>query len=383
MISNLPDDADDEKKKTAPETLEELEEEKEEDDETKEDPEETEETEESSGKSVEPEKPEEPETSGQGQYYLQVVKTGEAPEWPRPKEDLDVFSQPLEGGLIQYYAYPKDSGKTGDDLPHAEQIAAKNKSDDAVIIIDQVSDHLNPGSCLELILARHSHALAKTDSNLDNLEANITSLLDLGRETFNITAEHFMSTNNVSPEVEKRLDDLEEAETGEEEHHPVVENSLPENKRSKIFILVPILIIIMVFAAVVFFREGLLLALKNQISPAKPVAVETTSTPTPSPTVTPITVDRSKFKVRVLNGTPKTGAAGVLAGQLKEKGWQIDRTGNATSSAIPESFVRSKPGMGDAISVLIADVSDYQGSSSSSSLKSSDKADLEFVIGKK
>lgn len=397
MTSNLPDDQDvkepeeDAPVKTSYHSLED-------DDETEEEPEKTKDLPEHQFKK---EFIGQSETDNQDQYYLQALRTGEAPEWPRSKEDLDVFSQPLGGGLIQYWAYFKDSGKTADSVPHAEEVASQNKSGSPAIIIDQIADHLTPGSCLELVLAKGGHALAKTDSNLDNLESNITSLLDLAKQNFGITAEHFMSTGNVSPEVEKRLDDLEEAETGEgqkeynqdqRETKMEEKNSSPyftdksaitsEKKRSKIAVFIPILMLILVFGGVIFYRDKLLSKLMNIINSPKPAVVETTpvSTPTPTPT---ITVDRSKYKVRILNGTPKTGAAGTLADKLTELGWQIDKTGNATSSAIAESYVRGKTGINDAIKALISDVSDYQAASSSADLKPADKADLEFVIGKK
>lgn len=334
------------------------------------------------------------DNEGPAEYYLQTVKVGEEPQWQLSEDDLDVFSQHLDNNLIQYWAYPKTLGKTATDIPHAEVVANKNRPDNPVVIIDQVQDQLNHGILLELILARGGHALAKTDSNLDNLEANITSLLDLGKKTFGLSAEHFISTSNVSPEVEKRLDDLEEAEDQQQTAVPEEPTSTPtlepapkmpelirENKSSKLVVLLPIIILVLVFGGAIFYRDKLLAKFMSVTNPPKQVAVEVT--PTPSPTPTPVTVDRSKFTVRVLNGTPTTGAAGVLADKLKAKGWLIDRTGNATSSAILESFIRGKPGTDDAIKTLLADVSDYAAASSSSSLKSTDKADLEFVIGKK
>lgn len=339
-------------------------------------------------------------TSDPNEYYLQTVKAGEQPEWPQPKENLSVFSQPIDDGLMQYFAYPKDLGKAADDVPNAEIIAKTHKSDSPVIIIDQVGDHLTPGCCLELILAKNGHALAKTDSNLDNLEANITSLIDMAKMNFGLNVEHFISTSNVSPEVEKRLDDLEDAgDKSEDPQTAVPANNLeqasvyqtspssisdqpilaPKGDRSKLAVFIPVLILIIIAGVMVYYRHNLLSIINppKQEAEIKPVPTET---PTPTPT---IVVERSKYTVRVLNGTPTTGAAGVLADKLKEKGWLIDRTGNATSSAIAESYVRGKVDLTDVIKALIADVSDYQATPSAVILKSTDKADLEFVIGKK
>ncbi|MDD2823551.1 MAG: LytR C-terminal domain-containing protein [Candidatus Daviesbacteria bacterium] len=331
-------------------------------------------------------------------YYLQTVKAGEQPEWQVDKEELDVFSQPIGGGLMQYFAYPKELRKTADDIPNAELVASKNKSSNPVIIIDQIQDHLNPGCCLELILSQHGHALAKIESNLDNLEANITSLIDSAKMNFGLSVEHFISTSNVSTEVEKRLDELEDA--GGERENPdtllaeePVRNASSYNQPlmspdsqpastqkggSKMAVAIPVLILIIMIGLIFFYRENIL----SIINPPQKqeVAITPTETPTPTPTVA---IDRSKYTVRVLNGTPKSGAAGLLADQLKEKGWLIDRTGNATSSAVAQSYVRGKVGIDEIIQTLIKDVSGYETTPSAVILSSTDKADLEFVIGKK
>lgn len=336
-------------------------------------------------------------------YYLQTVKAGEQPEWEVPKEELDVFSKPIDAGLMQYWAYHKQSGKTADDLPNAEVVANKNKSENPVIIIDQTKDHLTPGCCLELILAKDGHALAKTDSNLDNLESNITSLIDTANINFGINVEHFISTGNVSDEVDERLNDLEDAGDGKEEiieeampSDPIQQSKVynqdpglssdkpilsPKGERSKAVVFIPILIVIIVIGLMFFYRDKLLSkVMKLTSQQTAQVTPMPSQVPTPTPT---IAIDRSKYTVRVLNGTPKTGAAGVLAEKLKSLGWNIDKTGNATSSAIAQSYVRGKVNIDEVIKLLESDVIDYQATTSAVILQPSDKADLEFVIGKK
>jgi hypothetical protein len=347
-------------------------------------------------------------------YYLQVVKTGDAPEWPRSKEELDIYSQPLNESYIQYYAYPKSAGKASEDLPHAEEIASKNKSDYPVIIIDQIKDHLDPGECLELILCKDGHAWAKNESNLENLEDNISSLLETGRKNFEFNTEHFLTTSNVSPEVENRLNDLEEAENKEEKPKEPVFRNIPdippvenqkvynqaeksmdqnnpyfagktsgEQKSNKPLFIVPIILLVVLFGVVIFYREQIMAKIGGKLNPPKQETTEPAPVPSESPIPTPV-VERTNYKVRVLNGTPTTGAAGKLADKIKGLGWQIDKTGNATNSAVAVSYVRIKKGVPDeVISTLISDVTDYEAASSSSSLTLSDKADLEFVIGKK
>lgn len=328
-------------------------------------------------------------------YFLQTVHTGEQPEWQVDKEEVDVFSQPIDDGLTQYWAYPKELGKTEDTLPNAEAQALKNKSSHPVIIIDQIKDHLTQGCCLELILAKGGHALAKTDSNLENLEANISSLIDTARRDFDLKVEHFLSTQNVSPEVERSLDDLEDGGEEEAPEKPTPSANFqqasvynqdqysgplvpPRKDGSKAAVLIPVVIVILIGAGI-FYRDQIssMLNFSNQ-----EVNITPTEAPTPSPTPT-IEVDRTKYSVRVLNGTTKTGAAGTLADSLKEEGWQIDKTGNASSNKVEQSYIKAKEDTPEeVVKALQDDIVDYNATVSAEVLKASDKADLEFVIGK-
>jgi hypothetical protein len=144
-------------------------------------------------------------------------------------------------------------------------------------------------------------------------------------------------------------------------------------------IIIIAIILIVLGVVLIFFRDNVFSIINP---PAQKVEITPTPTETPTPTPT-IAVERSKYKVRILNGTPKSGAAGVLAEKLKALGWMIDKTGNATSSAVNQSYVRGKVEIDEVIKALISDVSDYEATSSAVILKPTDKADLEFVIGKK
>jgi len=317
-----------------------------------------------------------------GEYYLQVVKDGEPPQWPRPEEELVVGSQPLEGGHTQYWAYLKESGKEADELPHAEVIASENKAEKQAILIDQYG----PAGGLELVLVRDGHAWGKEQSSMDNLEDNISSLLDFANDKFNMGIEHFMTTTRVSKEVEDKLDDLEEAgevtkepkdslqptadneqpavsgqqeaeRPSEVEDNPEVteedsleETALPHEKirparlvsgsvgvgsslykggatgvgsyaghnnssgSSKAW-LIPVVLILALFGGALFFKDTIIGSLKGNPAPTPtPVTALPTATPTPTPAL-----DRSQYKVRVLNGTTKSGAAGTLAPRAMPK----------------------------------------------------------------
>lgn len=147
----------------------------------------------------------------------------------------------------------------------------------------------------------------------------------------------------------------------------------------KIHLLVLAIIGLLVIGGSVYF-------LKNTFKSGSPAPTpEPTSTPepTPSPSPTPIPLDRSKFKIRVLNGTSQSGLAGTISDQLKGLGYSIDRTGNATNSAFTNSVVRTKSastGLGDQ---LVQDLGSDFNASASGTLKDSDPADGEVILGQK
>ncbi len=349
--------------------------------------------------------------TARNEYFIRVVKDEEAPEWPVPEEDLIIGKQEVGNGFIQYWGYPKESGKEEGDLPPAEIVANEHKAANPAILIDKgAKADLNAEGYLELYFVKDGHAWARSSSNLDNLEDNISAILDFSKQKFNIRVEHFMTTSRVPREVEQKLDDLEngngnvvenEADTPAEmapKKPNIFKNTSQSNtgnlptsgiyasgSSSKKWVFLPVLVIIIIFGGLVFFKGQ---SLSNRISklPFLFSAPTPTPLPLPTPAPTPIpTVERSKFKVRVLNGTTATGAAGNLLETLKGKGWEALSSGNATSSAVPQTEVRGKIGIVDqAIQVMILDLSpDLNAASSSSSLKSTDKADLEVVIGKK
>ncbi len=167
------------------------------------------------------------------QYYLQVVPSGESPVWPVPATDLVVGSQEVEGGFTQYWAYPKSTGTLISELPHAQRLASQISTPKPVILIDQPSENL-----LELVLVKGGVAFAKTDSNITNLEDNLSEILDYGKNRFNIKIDNFMTTSRVTPDVEQKLDDLEGTENvseaaGEKVDGPEEENVIPNDNEEQ------------------------------------------------------------------------------------------------------------------------------------------------------
>lgn len=348
-------------------------------------------------------------------YYLEVVKDSDEPKWPVPEVDLIVGSRDLGAGYTQFWAYPVESGKDADDPPPAEELAREHHQPKPAILIDQTGDSL------ELILIKDAHAWAHSVSSLENLEDNISSMLDFAEQKFNFKVEHFMTTGKVSGEAEEKLNDLENSAGGElddesssdsEPAEALAEESehdawsirkvqsggrggiglggsrkpapAQNTSRGKPFLLILVLVVVGATLAGLFLnREKLLAKLADRSQPLNPQAAAS-PTPAPLPTATPTpAIDRSALKVRVLNGTTKTGAAADLAANLKSLGWQVPETGNAPKKGVAQTQVRVKEGMEQVGDALVSDLASDYTASTSADLKASDKVDAEVVIGLK
>lgn len=346
-------------------------------------------------------------------YYLQVVSEDEKPQWPATSEELVVGNQPLDGGFIQYWAYPRSSDKDAEELPKAEELAQKNPTSIPAVLVDERPTSHSP---VVMILTKDGHAWAKTESDLSNLEENINSIVDFAKQKFGFKVEHFMTTSRVSKEVENRLDSVEDQEpSGESEAEvktPQTQTVSPnsgkidkgstdsnyqfptsgvymqdqESSNKLTFILI-ILVLLALIGGAVYFRQKIFNKLglsgigssRTEVTPTPTVALSPTETPTP----TPPQVDRSSIKVKVLNGTTQAGLAASLSDKLKSKGWNVSSTGNASTSDYAQTEVHTKADQTDAGKLMVSDLSsDYQASASADLLKSSN-VDIEVIIGKR
>ncbi|OGE31617.1 hypothetical protein A2631_00605 [Candidatus Daviesbacteria bacterium RIFCSPHIGHO2_01_FULL_44_29] len=114
-------------------------------------------------------------------------------------------------------------------------------------------------------------------------------------------------------------------------------------------------------------------------SPQAPIVVASPS-PSPSPE---IQVNRSDFKIRVLNGTTKSGLAATLASKLKDLGYKIDKTGNAPSQTVVQTTIKLKASTASLSAQLIKDLAPDYEATVGANLKDTDAADGEVTIGAK
>ncbi len=143
-------------------------------------------------------------------------------------------------------------------------------------------------------------------------------------------------------------------------------------------IIIGIVILALIAGAGFFLREKL-----RQQADSGPAPTPTQTTPIVEETPTPTPdFDRSKYTIRILNGTKTAGLAGSVSAKLKELGYKTERTGNATNSAFTQTVVRAKDSSSDVIAQLIKDLGSEFPAASGSALKANDPADAEIILGK-
>ena len=152
----------------------------------------------------------------------------------------------------------------------------------------------------------------------------------------------------------------------------------PPKRASKFHLLILVIIGIVVIGFTVYILKGGFgeLSLTAKPSPS-PSPVESPS-PTPTPTPEP---NRSQYKLRVLNGSGKTGLAASVSAKLKDLGYQTEKTGNATNSAFTQTIVRVKPALESFIPQIVKDLAPDFDAAGNTSLKDTDAVDIEIILG--
>lgn len=154
----------------------------------------------------------------------------------------------------------------------------------------------------------------------------------------------------------------------------------PVKRANKFHLLILVIIGIAVIGFTIYILKGGFGEISFTTTPSpSPSPVESPS-PIPTPSPEP---DRAKFKVRILNGSGKTGLAKTVSDKLKGLGYQIDKTGNATNSAFLQTVVRTKSSAESFIPQIVKDLSPEFDAAGNTSLKDSDTVDIEVILGAK
>lgn len=202
------------------------------------------------------------------------------------------------------------------------------------------------------------------------------------------------TTTSSEPEAEPTMDASEDKESirrvgsAQASFDPTTSSSLSsgslyagkKNGASKPLLLVFGLIVLLVIGATGFLLRDKFTKEEVVLTPAPESSLET---PVNEPSPTPEAFDRGKYTLRVLNGTKTSGLAASEAAKLKELGYQIGKTGNATSSAIAQTTIRLKGEPEGFLEALIKDLSADFEAVAGKALDSDDDVDAEVILGAK
>ena len=153
-----------------------------------------------------------------------------------------------------------------------------------------------------------------------------------------------------------------------------------EDGVTKAAVISIVVVVLILIGAAGFFLKTRIDKLTAEPSPT-PLAETPIATATSTPEPTP-SFDKSKYTIRVLNGTKTSGLAASVSAKLKDLGYTIDKTGNATNSAFTNTVVRVKKDSSTGLlEQLIKDLSPDYSAKESIKLKDSDTNDAEIILG--
>lgn len=114
-------------------------------------------------------------------------------------------------------------------------------------------------------------------------------------------------------------------------------------------------------------------------------ATEVVEVASPSPEATAgANFDKSKVKVRVLNGSGKAGVASSAKDFIESKGYKVTSVGNASNYDFTQTVVKLKAALASFKDAITADLSGkYSVSVSREALEATDSADMEVTVGSK
>lgn len=149
-----------------------------------------------------------------------------------------------------------------------------------------------------------------------------------------------------------------------------------------------LLVIIFIGIALILFGGFLLIGKSSIINLPSFSRPTLTPTVTPSPTLTPTpTVDpslkRSDIKLRILNGTDKTGFAKQASESLKDLGYKNIATGNADNSDYQNTVIKIKEAKKHYLPLIINDIKNQFDTSTVVTLETDSSQDVILILGQK
>lgn len=186
-------------------------------------------------------------------------------------------------------------------------------------------------------------------------------------------------------ESEIRKEKVEELYQGVKESTVMPEISIHKNKPfTPILVWAVVTIFVAVLTGVVlFFTAKKTSPMKLFTRPTPQPKADQPLAGTPTPTPTPKAIDKTSFKIQVLNGGGTVGAAGKMKTALEDNGYTVSGTGNADEYTYTATEIHGKSTMVDAIAHLQADLKGtYTLGTVAADLPASSSADVQVIVGK-
>lgn len=194
----------------------------------------------------------------------------------------------------------------------------------------------------------------------------------------------------VSPQVKMEVE--EDKEVGEElpaSQSVITDNVIEYRKSGWSFFAKNRIVLVGLFLSIALILfGGFIIIGQSQVNLPFMTSPSPTPTITPSPTVTPTptidpTLKRDNLKLKVLNGTDKTGFAKETSEKLKEKGYKSVDVGNADRDDYAGTVIRIKDDKKNYLTLLVTDLITDFDTSTVESLPSDSAHDVEIILGKK
>lgn len=181
-----------------------------------------------------------------------------------------------------------------------------------------------------------------------------------------------------------------------ESNPPIIINTAPTEERNaetiggggstklkKVFQVVLIAILVVVLAVGAYFLYSKLTSPsepKATIPAAQTPPVEPPALPTDE---APAVIDLSKYPIKVLNGSGKSGVASKLKDTLTEEGFTVSGTGNADNSDYELTEIRTLPDVPEELVTKLTTLlgKTYELASKSAALKTGSTDSVEIIIG--
>ena len=175
--------------------------------------------------------------------------------------------------------------------------------------------------------------------------------------------------------------------SGSSENKPPLENTTPDHKKSKLWIILAFVVIIAAFGAGLYYfrQEVILKSLEKKEEPS----------PTPSQISEPkeseaadatesaeIKADPSQYSIKVLNGSGTAGVAAKVRDILEEADFVVKDIGNADASTYEKTVIKAKKDVSkEFLDILRLELGKLYLLDSNEELEEDEGVDVVIIIG--